>query len=335
MALVENIPVFENVTTEQFKNEIVPQNKPVILKSLMSDWSAVKAGKASPKSFAEYIKAHDNKKEISAVVGSPDIDGRFFYSEDLKGVNFIRKSVTLSTAIEHLMINIDKPKPHAIALQAIPVRDILPNFDAENPQPLLDESIAPTLWMGNQALVAPHYDPYDNLAAVVAGHRKFTLFPPEQIKNLYLGPLLNTPAGVPISMVDIRNPDFEKYPNFRQALDAGLEATLEPGDAIYIPALWWHAVQSLDKVNVLVNYWWDGVTDSGILPSASLFHSMLTIAKLSPEKRLAWRHYFDYHVFQMNEDPKKHLPKKLNDLTTTLNTKQKRALRDYLINTLK
>jgi len=45
--------------------------------------------------------------------------------------------------------------------------------------PLLDKSIAPTMWMGNQAMVAPHYDPYDNLAAVVAGRREFTLFPPE------------------------------------------------------------------------------------------------------------------------------------------------------------
>jgi len=332
---VKKIPVWDGVTSEQFENEIVPQNKPAILKALMSDWSIVKAGKKSPRAFADYIQAHDSKKEIAAVIGSPDINGRFFYSDDLKGVNFIRKSVTLSAAIEHLMINIDKPKPHAIALQAIPVRETLPKFDSKNPQPLLDKSIAPTLWMGNQAIVAPHYDPFDNIAVVVAGHRKFTLFPPEQIKNLYLGPLLNTPAGVPISLVDILNPDFEKFPNFQQALDAGQEATLEPGDAIYIPALWWHALQSLDKVNALVNYWWDGVSDSGILPSASLLHSILTIAKLSPEKRAAWRHYFDYHVFQMHDDPKKHLPKNLNDIATNLSTKQKKALRDYLINTLK
>lgn len=332
---MKKIPVWEAVTAELFENEIAPQNKPAILKSLMGDWSAVKAGKKSPRAFADYIKAHDSKKEISAVVGSPDINGRFFYNKDLKTVNFIRKPVTLSVAIEYLMGNASKPNPHAIAVQAVSVREVLPRFDDENPQPLLDKSIAPKIWMGNQAVVAPHYDPYDNLAAVVAGHRKFTLFPPEQIKNLYLGPLLNTPAGVPISMVDIRKPDLERFPNFQQALEAGQEATLEPGDAIYIPALWWHAVESLDKVNVLINYWWGGISDSGISPRDSLLHSMLTIAQLSPEKRIAWRHYFDYHVFQMNDDPKKHLPQDLSDITTTLSTKQKKDLRDYLVSTLK
>ena len=332
---MQSIPVWEKVTVEQFKNEIVPQNKPVILKSLMGDWSVVKAAKESSRAFADYIKSHDRKKEVLALVGSPDIKGRFFYNKDLKNNNFIRKPVTLSVAVEHLMINIDKPNPNAIAVQAVQVREVLQKFDEENPQPLLDKSIPPTMWMGNQAMVAPHYDPYDNLAAVVAGRRKFTLFPPEQINNLYLGPLLNTPAGVPISMVNLLDPDFEQFPRFQQALDAGQEAVLEPGDAIYIPALWWHAVQSLDKVNMLVNYWWGGITDSGISPSQSILHSMLTIAKLSPEKRMAWRHFFDYHVFQIHDDPKAHLPEDLKDITTTLDRKQKIQLRDFLISSLK
>ena len=29
-----------------------------------------------------------------------------------------------------------------------------------------------------------------------------------------------------------------------------------PGDAIYIPPLWWHHVESLGQFNVLVNYWY-------------------------------------------------------------------------------
>ena len=105
-------------------------------------------------------------------------------------------------------------------------------------------------------VVAPHYDINDNLACVAAGSRKFTLFPPDQINNLYLGPTLNTPAGVPISLVDIRDPDLKRFPKYTQALDAGFEATLNAGDAIFIPALWWHGVESLETLNILVNYWW-------------------------------------------------------------------------------
>jgi len=331
---VKNIPVWDNVTVEQFENEIVPQNTPALLKSLVGDWLAVKAGAESPRAFADYITAHDSEKVVPALVGNPEINGRFFYSNDLKGSNFIRKPVTLSVAVEHLLNSINQPNPHAIAVQAIPVRDVLPRFDDENPQPLLDKSIAPTMWMGNQAMVAPHYDVFDNLAAVVAGHRKFTLFPPEQINNLYPGPLLSAPAGVPISMVDIREPDLVQFPNFPLALEVAQEAVLEPGDAIYIPALWWHAVESLDKVNVLVNYWWGGISDSGISPYHSLLHSILTIAKLSPEKRNAWRHYFDYHVFQTSDNPQKHLPLDLNDITTNLSSKQAEDIRKFLIKSL-
>jgi len=60
---MQAISGWEKVTVEQFKNEIVPQNKPVILKSLMGDWSVVKAAKESSRAFADYIKSHDRKKK--------------------------------------------------------------------------------------------------------------------------------------------------------------------------------------------------------------------------------------------------------------------------------
>ena len=56
-----------------------------------------------------------------------------------------------------------------------------------------------------------------------------------------------TIAGQPISMVDLDDPDFERFPKFREALRHALVAELEPGDAIYIPALWWHGVQATGR----------------------------------------------------------------------------------------
>ena len=71
-----------------------------------------------------------------------------------------------------------------------------------------------------------------------------------------MGPIDFTPAGQSISLVDFANPDYEAYPKFREALKAAQVVELEPGDAILIPSMWWHHVESLDDMNILINYWW-------------------------------------------------------------------------------
>jgi len=87
-----------------------------------------------------------------------------------------------------------------------------------------------SIWLGNRTCIAPHFDNTENLACVVGGRRRFTMFPPEQIRNLYVGPLDLTPAGQPISLVDVRNPDLSRFPRFAEALAAAEVAELAPGD---------------------------------------------------------------------------------------------------------
>ena len=114
----------------------------------------------------------------------------------------------------------------------------------------------PSIWIGNRTIASCHYDAPNNLACCAIGRRRFTLFPPEQIFNLYPGPLEPTPGGQAVSVVDFANPDLEKYPRFREAIAAGQMAEVEPGDAVFIPAMWWHHVEGLSAFNTLVNYWW-------------------------------------------------------------------------------
>ena len=64
-------------------------------------------------------------------------------------------------------------------------------------------------------------------------------------------------------MADPLRPDFEAYPRFAEALETALTAELDPGDAVFIPTLWWHHVAALDPVNVLVNYWYQDIERGG------------------------------------------------------------------------
>ena len=86
----------------------------------------------------------------------------------------------------------------------------------------------------------------------------------------------------------------------------------------------------MQRFNVLVNYWWGGVTASGVSPNDSLTHAMLGIANLSPEKRAAWKAYFDYYVFRLDCDPAAHLPEGLKDVVTSLTPEQKKAVLQFL-----
>ena len=271
------IRAWSDVDFDCFQNEIVPLDRPAHIRSLVRDWPAVLAGNTSARAIADYVKRFDNGKPVHAAVGDPNIKGRFFYRDDLTDVNFRRAGVTVTSALEQLLEMMEAEAPHAVAIQAIPVTQALPGFADSNPMPLLDGAVEPTMWFGNRAMVAPHYDINDNIACVVAGERTFTLFPPDQIENLYVGPTLGAPGGVPISMVDLHNPDLERYPRFSHALEAAQQAVLEPGDAIYIPALWWHGVESMQRLNVLVNYWWGGLSTSGISRVCPLMRALRRI----------------------------------------------------------
>jgi hypothetical protein len=139
------------------------------------------------------------------------------------------------------------------------------------------------------------------------GRRRFTLFPTDQVGNLYVGPLDLTLAGQPSSLVDVDAPDFARHPRFAAALEQAQVAELEPGDVLYMPSLWWHAVRGLDEIGAMVNYWWRDAPAGTTTPLSALYHAILTLGPVPQREREAWRAMFDHYVFRA-DDPVAHLP---------------------------
>lgn len=327
---MQEIAAWRAVDKSIFEEQIIPAGQPAIIRGLVTDWPAVSAASRSASDACRYLRDRDSGQLVYTIAAPPEAEGRFFYRKDLRSFNFKRAQIPLSQVLQNLLENQDSANPHSIAVQALSVADVLPDFVADNPLPLMEDDVLPTMWIGNRGRVSPHYDVHRNLACVVAGRREFTLFPPEQAENLYPGPVLDAPGGVPISLVDVQHPDLERFPRYETALAAAFRATLEPGDAIFIPSLWWHGVASLEPFNVLVNYWWGGYTETRVSPNDSLLHAMLSIAALDAPQRDAWRSYFDYYVFHRGEDPGEHLPPDLEDIVTSASDTQLAKVKRFL-----
>ena len=282
--------------------------KPVVIRALAADWPAIEAARRGDEAIVTYLTREPTTRPVRAIAAPPSENGRFFYNPDLTGFNFSAARGRFDLFLADLLRATAMDAVLAMAIQSEDVRQLLPRFAAENRLALLPQ-VAPRIWIGNRIRVAPHYDVKENVAICVAGRRRFTLFPPDQIANLYPGPLEQTPAGTPVSMVDQHAPDLARYPRYAEAWAAAMEATLEPGDAVYIPYCWWHGVESLEPVNILVNYWWnEGVVKDAGSPYDALLHAMLALKPLPPEQRAVWRGMLDYYVFESAGDPAQHLP---------------------------
>ena len=270
---------------------------------------------------------------VPLLTAEPSVKGRLFFREDMRGPNFQRQAVPLAAGLQALLAHLDNPVPPAIFVESALLSDCLPTFALDNSLDLLDRSVVPRIWIGNAIQVHTHCDFSNNIACVLAGRRRFTLFPPEQLPNLYPAPMDITLAGVPISTVPLRNPDFERYPRFRQALAAARTIELEAGDALFIPYGWWHHVESLLPFNVLVNYWWSDRAPA-TSPAECLLHGLLALADMPVAERAVWRNFFDYYVFQTNGDPLAHLPPGARGLMGAPGPERLRQMKAILLRSL-
>ncbi len=317
---------------QSFVSDIVSACAPVVIRGLVADWPAVRA--AAGEGVLGYLSPMATDTSVNVFVGPPEIEGRYYYDDDLTGFNFTQESQPFAAALERVL----RPAGEGTAtayVGSVPTPLCAPAFAAENPMPLLDHRTAPRLWLGHAAQVACHYDTLDNLACVIAGRRRFTLYPPEAIADLYVGPIDLTMAGQPVSLAASSPPDPDRYPRFERVKGLALEAELGPGDAIYLPKLWWHRVDSSAPVNAMANYWWDAFASGPDAPYMSLMLALIAISERPQAERAAWRAFFDHYVFRPEGHPLAHLPPERHGVLGPLRPHNYGVIRSRILNTLK
>ena len=314
---------------------VLQSSEPVLLRGLVKHWPLVQAARQSDTDFCNYLRRFGNDTKIGLWRGAPEISGRFFYNAEFTGFNFQRETHPFGALLDELLALAGKTEAPALYLGSTELEGSFPGLRQDNELAALND-LQPlvSLWLGNRIQVAAHFDAPDNLACVVAGRRRFTLFPPEQVANLYVGPLDFTPAGQPVSLVDLNAPDFTRFPRYAAALKHAQVFELEAGDALFIPSQWWHAVEGLDDINALVNFWWRQSPDYMDTPLNTLMLALLTVRDLPPVQRDAWRALFDHYVFDADEQTAAHIPSAARGLLAPMNYNIARQLRAMLLSRL-
>ena len=138
------------------------------------------------------------------------------------------------------------------------------------------------IWIGDgQTLGKMHFDEYENALVMVKGSKQFIVYDPRNNYQLYEGHIpearfsvtksdtnlpytlkrsgLQESTSLVMSPVDILNPNYERFPNFKSARP--MNCTVGPGQMLFLPSYWWHEVQSYpdstEPLNVAVNFWYE------------------------------------------------------------------------------
>lgn len=332
--------ILHGIRPDNIPVDVINSAEPVVFKQLVSGWPMVQAGLFSDQASVDYLKSFYNGNSTIVCKIPAENSGRMFYSDNCTRLDYESFKGRIDETLDAILDGASQINAPAYYIASNIIDTHLPGFNEQNTISIprakhaeaMEERVS--IWIGGATTATCHFDALDNIACCVAGKRRFTLFPPNQISNLYPGPLEPTPGGQVISLVDFKNPDLQKFPRFQEALVNAQVAELEPGDAIYMPSMWWHHVESLKPYNVLVNYWWDDAPAFLTSGMNALYMAMLGVRDKSPHEREAWKHVFNHYIFDGPEKSNAHIPVEARGFLQTLDRLGIRKLRALLINKL-
>ena len=217
----------EKLSKKELIKEYIEPSRPVILTDAVTDWPAL--DKIVPQLF---------KEKYGHLV------------KNVKGVDY-----TFSEFIDRMLTATkENPCPYPFNLNIeyyfpelkayIKPEVVYGKIDRVNhpliPRFMFHDTDVYEFFLGGQGGAFPflHIDALylHNQATQLYGTKDFIIYPPEQEKFLY--PTKENPK---VSPIDIYNPDYEKYPLFREAQP--IRVTLRKGETLLFPTGWWHSTQ--------------------------------------------------------------------------------------------
>ncbi|WP_394191565.1 cupin-like domain-containing protein [Pseudoalteromonas atlantica] len=277
-------------------------NTPIIITDLFKSWPALEIAKNSDEKILRYLINHAKPRLVDTLIIDDKYNGLIGYTDDtFKSYTFKKYDAPFSSVIKKMIIDLKSNDKTKVAVQSALIKECLTSFLDKNPSPDFLKDIEPRIWLGNSASVPGHYDCDYNIALNLCGKRTFYLLPTESINDIYVAPIDKSITGPAISLVDFEQPNLKKFPKFSKVKDDVLKASLNEGEALFIPPLWWHNVKATERINILINYWWKDEVSNKILgcdPSDSLLHSILTIRHLPTEQKESWKKLFDHYIFE-------------------------------------
>ncbi len=340
MSIKNEVKVLEGITPQTIPyDELFSQNQPIILKGLVKDWPLVKAGQQSANHIMEELEQHYSKRPMLVYKAPAEIKARFGYNKTCTGFNFTSNRSTIPEVFDAIRSQLTQVEHDYLYINSLRFDEGFPKLNQANqlvfdhPE-FIDNQPVGKIWLGTESVAAAHYDQPKNIACCVAGKRRFTLFPPEQIENLYPGPLSPTPGGQVVTLADLSTPDFTRFPRLKNALKNAYVADLQPGDGLYYPSMWWHEVEAFDRFNAMVNFWWMEAKPYLASPMDALMHAMMSVRDRSIKEKAAWKALFDYYIFGDSEKVRAHLPPESHGVLANLDENQARRLGAMLRNNL-
>jgi histone arginine demethylase JMJD6 len=216
-----------NISRRELIEEYIVPGRPVVLTDAARAWPAM--GKITP----EYLAAHYGHltKEVKGT--------RYTLAEY---VDLMRASTPAAPAPYPFSLNMEHAMPELLAelrpdivyAKSDRVRHpLLPKMFLLNTTPY-------ELFLGGNGASFPylHVDALflHTQITQLYGAKEFFLYPPSQQQYMY-----PRPDNAKVSQVDVLQPDYAKFPLFRQAQP--IVFTVQQGETLIFPTGWWHTTK--------------------------------------------------------------------------------------------